>query len=80
MSDSVVIFFMDASGRLRHVKSTPILLNMLESASCVVLNHPALLVSVGIRGKAESTDGISIIRHYSVRVQSKSASYKSDTG
>lgn len=51
---------------------------MLESASCVVLNHPAL--SVGIRGKAESTDGISIIRHYSVRVQSKSASYKSDTG
>lgn len=78
MSDSVVIFFMDASGRLRHVKSIPILLNMLESASCVVLNHPAL--SVGIRGKAESTDGISIIRHYSVRMQSKSASYKSDTG
>lgn len=78
MSDSVVIFFMDASGRLRHVKSIPILLNMLESASCVVLNHPAL--SVVIRGKAEWTDGISIIRHYSVRVQSKSASYKSDTG
>lgn len=64
---------MEASGRLRHVKNTPILLNMLEvRVSVLCSNHPA--VSVGIRGKAERTDGISIIRHYSVRVQPKSGS------
>lgn len=66
MFDLVVIFFMDVSGRLRYVKSIFIFLNMLELAFCVVLNY--LVLSVGIRGKVESIDGISIIRYYSVRV------------
>lgn len=68
---------MEASGRLRHVKNN---IYSFEHVRVGVLcsSHPAL--SVGIRGKAESTDGISIIRHYNVRVQSKSGSYKSDTG
>lgn len=66
MFDLVVIFFMDVSGRLRYVKSIFIFLNMLELVFCVVLNY--LVLSVGIRGKVESIDGISIIRYYSVRV------------
>lgn len=66
MFDLVVIFFMDVSGRLRYVKSIFIFLNMLELVFCVVLNY--LVLSVGIRGKVELIDGISIIRYYSVRV------------
>lgn len=66
MFDLVVIFFMDVSGRLRYVKSIFIFLNMLELVFCVVLNY--LVLSVVIRGKVESIDGISIIRYYSVRV------------
>lgn len=57
---------MDVSGRLRYVKSIFIFLNMLELVFCVVLNY--LVLSVVIRGKVESIDGISIIRYYSVRV------------